>query len=125
MLKKFLFVSVLFLFPMAFVAAQYGPQADYGAIGRVITNTLTFINRILVPAVFAIAFLVFIWGVFKYFIMGGASEGDQEAGKQLMIYGIIGFVLMVSVWGLVNVVASGLGFKQDSIQDIPSVPITR
>lgn len=127
MFKKIIFSTTLFLLPV-FVLAQGagdGFKSDGGPIGVVIKNVLVFINGYLVPAIFAIAFLVFIWGVFKYFIFGGANEADQEAGKQLMIYGIVGFVLMVSVWGLVKVISEGLNFnKTDTIQT-PTGPTVR
>lgn len=116
MFKKFIFSGALFLLPIFALAqgAGDGFKADGGPIGVVIKNVLVFINGYLVPAIFAIAFLVFIWGIFKYFIFGGANEADQEQGKQLMIYGIVGFVLMVSVWGLVKVISEGLNFNKDA-----------
>lgn len=97
--------------------------AQFGSINNFFSNVVQFINNVLVPLVFAIAFLFFIWGVFKYFIMGGGDEGKREEGKQLMIYSIAGFVLMVSVWGIVNVISDGLGFDDEQIRTIPDVPM--
>ena len=45
--------------------------AQFGGIDTFFFRMLSFINGILVPFVFGIAFLVFIWGIFKYFIFGG------------------------------------------------------
>lgn len=117
-------VSTLALPLFAFAQAQGAQaQANFGGIGQYATTISTFINSTLIPLIFGIALLVFIWGIFMYFILGGGDEGKREEGKQLMIYGIAGFVVMVSVWGIVNLIASGLGFSsQDSIQNIPNVP---
>ena len=49
----------------------------------------------LIPMVFALSLLIFIWGMFKFFILGGANDEDRAKGKQLIIWAIIGFVLMV------------------------------
>lgn len=76
-------------------------------------NTLTdFINSLtclasksLVPLVFAIALLVFVYGVVKYVIAAKDSH-DREEGRMFMIYGIIALFVMVSVWGLVAVLAN-------------------
>ena len=76
---------------------------------------LAFINGVLVPFIFAIAFLVFVWGIFKYFILGGGEQASRDEGKQFMLYGIAGFVIMVSVWGIVNLLSSGLGFNQSAM----------
>jgi hypothetical protein len=101
------------------------PDANFGGIGATVTSVMQFINSFLVPLVFAVAFLFFIYGMFKFFIMGGASQENRDQGKQLMLWGVIGFVLMVSIWGLVNVVAEGLGFRQEEIQEIPEAPKLR
>lgn len=66
---------------------------------------LNLINNVLVPVIFAIAFLVFIWGAYKYFILGAADGTAQKEGRDLVLWGIIGFVVMISIWGMVNVVA--------------------
>ena len=40
-----------------------------------------------------------------------------------MIYSIAGFVLMVSIFGIVNLIADGLGFSDDqTIDNIPNAP---
>ena len=70
---------------------------------------LTLINEVLVPLIFAIAFIIFIYGIFRYFIAGGADPEAQKKGKQLLIYGIIGFVIMISLWGIVNIVSNTFG----------------
>jgi hypothetical protein len=105
------------------VFAQRSGDATFGGIGTFITNIGTFINSTLIPFVFALALLAFIWGMFQYFIFGGSDEGSQEKGKQLMLYAIAGFVLMVSIWGIVNMISGGLGFSgTNTIQQIPDVP---
>lgn len=73
------------------------------------TNIEFVINGIFVPLLFAIAFLVFVWGVFKYFIWGADSPDERKTGRDLALYGIIGFVVILSVWGLVLLVMNTLG----------------
>lgn len=98
-------------------------QGEFGEISGFFTKIAGFINNTLIPLVFGVALLVFIWGVFKYMILGGGDEGSREEGKQLMIWAIVGFVVMVSVFGIVNLIASGFGFSgKEEIQNIPNVP---
>ncbi|HEY0948157.1 MAG TPA: pilin [Candidatus Paceibacterota bacterium] len=97
-MKKLGYLAAALAFPF-FVSAQV-TATNAGSIGQ---GIISLINNVLVPLVFAIAFIVFIWGVFQYFIMGGADEEKRENGKSLMLWGIIGFFVMVSVWGLVNI----------------------
>lgn len=97
--------------------------AQFGEIDGFFGNITSFINNILIPLIFAIALLAFLYGVFKYFIMGGDNEDNRKEGTQLMIYSIAGFVLMVSIFGIVNLIADGLGFSDDqTIDNIPNAP---
>ncbi len=97
--------------------------AQFGEINSFFDNITSFINNVLIPLVFAIALLVFLYGVFKFFILGGGDADKRKEGTQLMMYAVIGFVLMVSIFGIVNLVANGLGFSDDEeIQNIPNAP---
>ncbi len=97
--------------------------AQFGEVNDFFDDVSSFINGTLIPLVFALALLVFIYGMFKYFILGGGDEGSRDEGKQLMLWAVIGFVMMVSIFGVVNLVAGGLGFSEDeNIQNIPNVP---
>lgn len=97
-------------------------SAQFGEINNFFGKITTFINNTLIPLIFTIALLVFIWGMYESFIQGGKNPDKQKEGRQLMIYAVVAFVLMVSIWGIVNALASGLGFSGQNIQNIPSVP---
>ncbi len=68
----------------------------------------SFINEILVPILIAVSFIVFLYGVYKYFILGAASDEDRKSGRQFVLWGVIGFVIIGSLWGLVNIVKGTL-----------------
>jgi len=74
---------------------------------------IDLINNVAVPVIFAIAFLVFIWGVFMYFIRGGHDQEVRDKGKDLMLYGLIGFFVMISVWGLVNILVGTVNLNDN------------
>lgn len=102
------------------VAAQSRPNLGYfNAFGG---SLIELIRGTLIPLVFALAFLMFLWGMFNTFILGGSDEGKQEKGRQLMIYAIIGFVLMTAVWGIVNLVSDIFGVDGQQNINIPNLP---
>jgi hypothetical protein len=113
--------SVLMLVPML----AFAQSPEFGALGTFADSVTGFINGVLIPLIFAIALLVFIWGMFTYFILGGGDEGKREQGKGLMLYAILGFVMMIIIFGIVNLIAngllSGLGEDNDNIDDLPSI----
>ena len=72
------------------------------------TSIIGIINNYVVPVLMAIAFLVFLYGVAKAYIFSEGSEDKVKDGHQVALWGVIGFVIMISVWGLVNIVKDTL-----------------
>ena len=59
----------------------------------------------LFPILIAFAVVIFLWGVLKY-IRSSDNPDQRTEGRELMVYGIIAIFVMVSLWGLVNVIVS-------------------
>jgi hypothetical protein len=78
-------------------------------IGSGSTGVIGFMNLIIVPVIFALTFFIFVFGVLKYFIFHGSNDAEREHGRQFVLWGILGMVLMFSVWGVVNLLLSTLG----------------
>ena len=87
-------------------------EADGGEFGEFLGNILEFTNDVLIPFIIAIGFLVFVWGMFQYFIAGGANDESKEKGKSLMIYATLGFVLIIVFWGIINLLAASTGLNE-------------
>ena len=87
------------------VGAQ-GDDMTNSELGQFIGSVQVFINSRLIPLVFALALLFFLYGVFKYFIAGSDNETSRAEGKKYIMYALIGFVVMVSIWGIVALLAS-------------------
>ncbi|MFA6270986.1 MAG: hypothetical protein WC657_07315 [Candidatus Paceibacterota bacterium] len=79
-------------------------------IQTLLGKILTFLNGTIIPFLMAIAFLVFIWNVVRFFIIGGGNEEEQEKAKSLATWGIMAFVIIVSLWGIVKMLVDGFGF---------------
>lgn len=92
------------------VAAQgYFGDGTGGPLGTLIGGVVNFINAILIPSILALAFLVFVWGMFRYFVAGGANDDAKEKGKSLMLYATAGFVLILIFFGIVNLLVASIG----------------
>lgn len=88
---------------------QWGTSACTNSICGVAATIISIINGLLVPLIFALAFIVFLWGVAKAYIFSGGDPEKVKDGHRLVLWGIIAFVIMISLWGLVNVVATTFG----------------
>ena len=118
-MKQFLSTStvalgILMLPVISFAQGLAGGDAMGGDVGNFMDNVLGFIDGVLIPLILGLAFLMFVWGVFKFFILGGSDEEQQTKGRSLMIYAVAGFVLILAFYGIVNVLVNGLGFDNDS-----------
>lgn len=78
--------------------------------------------RSVVPVLFALAMVVFLWGVTQ-FIMNSADEAKRSQGKQFMVWGIIGLFVMFSIWGLVSILRNTVDPNQSGTDLlIPALP---
>lgn len=85
-----------------------------------IAMIMAVIDRFIVPLIFAIAFLVFLWGVYEHFILGAANEEKRKEGAKYALAGIIGFTIMIAVWGIVGLLVNSLGFDTRSRPPLPT-----
>lgn len=97
-----------------------GAFACASTICSVAQTFIYIINAVLVPLLFAIAFITFLYGVFKKYIWSRGDEGAVEEGHKLILWGIIGFAIMISLWGLVNVVVNTFGLGGFSAPPTPT-----
>ena len=122
--NTFLIASMLMMPVLTF--AQFDGNDD---IGTFIAKIIYFINKTLVPFVFAVALLLFVYGVYLFFFYGRSEEEARKKGRDYMMWAVIAFVVMVSVWGIVNLLADGFGLNERNIDSlIPEaveVPVRR
>lgn len=73
----------------------------------------------LVPFIAALSLLAFFWGVARFIL----AKGDEErfAGKKFMLWGILSMFVMVSIWGILALIITTVGFPFV----IPSLPIPK
>lgn len=82
-------------------------------LNKFLANVVTEIINPIILLLSAGAFVVFIWGVFK-FIKNAGDEKARSEGKQAIFWGIIGLVIIFGAYGIINL---ALGtFNLPSIQ---------
>lgn len=69
-----------------------------------------YILNPIILLLFAIAFLVFFFGIFQ-FINSETSDAGRETGKKRIFYGLLGMFIMFSAYGLINLVLGTFGIK--------------
>lgn len=57
-----------------------------------------------------VALFVFLYGMYEY-VLHAENDEARSAGKQHMLYGIIGLVIMVSAYAILRIAASTFGVE--------------
>jgi hypothetical protein len=72
-----------------------------------------FLNLIktMIPVIAGLTLLTFFWGLAKFIMAVGGDEKAVAEGKNLMIWGILGLFVMVSIWGILHFLTNQFGFS--------------
>lgn len=65
----------------------------------------------IIPVIAGMTLLVFFWGLAKFIArVGGGDEKAVAEGKSLMIWGVLGLFVMMSIWGILSFLTNEFGF---------------
>ncbi len=73
--------------------------------------------KTIIPFLFALATVAFIWGVIQYYL-NPDNEEKRKKGKSFIIGGLIALFVMLSVWGIVKILTTTFGLTST----IPQLP---
>ena len=114
-LKKIVLAVSAYALPLAAFA-----QAEVGNLTDLFITINGIINTI-IPFLVGIAVFIIIWGVFTY-IAGAGDEEKRAQAKSFILSGVFGVFIMLSIWGLVNILANSINLKKDPLSqdDLPT-----
>ncbi|MFT5360216.1 MAG: hypothetical protein ACI88L_000703 [Candidatus Paceibacteria bacterium] len=90
----------------AFAPAFAFAQSNQGLVSILDSNIAPLLNAI-IPILITVGVIYFIWGIVQYVIAD--DEKAKEAGKNRMLWGLIGLFVIVTFWGLITVIGNTLG----------------
>lgn len=92
----------------ALVALATAPFAAFAADLQSILGTVGDLIGTATPIVVALALVYFFWGLAS-FILASSKDEERKKAISIMTYGIIALFVMLSVWGIINVLQSTFG----------------
>ena len=96
---------------------------NFSTIGNGIVSISNIISQ-LIYLVIGVGVLLFLIGVLQ-FVTAGGDEEKREAGRNMMVFGIIALFVMTAVWGFVNILGSTVFGPDANVSrpgGIPTVP---
>lgn len=124
MKKKLIVLSglvVSFAPILAFAQNSRGcDRVDSGTIQSILCTIGNILDTV-IPILVVLGMVYFVWGVITYVISN--DEEAKKAGRDRMIFGIIGLVVIVGVWGLVRIVLNTFDVGTEGSLPTPTVGI--
>jgi hypothetical protein len=88
------------------------PSAGVDLLGRVVT----YVIDPAVKVIFTLGLFYFMWGIVMYLweMKDGKTDNDY---RNHLIYGLLGMLIMVSVYGIIALVMNSLGIDPGTATD--------
>jgi len=120
-MKKVLIIASSLLAPVL-LFAQAGTASDIRSTLNVIITVLNW----LIPFLVVVAVFIIIWGAFQFVVSAGDPEKRKE-GRDKILWGVVGVTVMLTVWGLVNILRNSFTIWEASPISplLPTVPTDR
>lgn len=88
----------------------FSANIAFASVDSFMANVSEVIINPLIILLFALAVAYFTYGVLK-FVLNAENEEKRTEGKNAMLWGIVGLVIMIGVWTILNLVLNTLNIK--------------
>lgn len=92
---------------MHFVVNRALAASNAEAFGNAISPLMVHIVNPIIEVLFAVAFVVFAYGVL-HLVFGEPDSDARTKGKLSAIYGVIGMFIMIAAWGIINLISASV-----------------
>ena len=109
----------LFMFPIM-VSAQ---SMNFQYLNSFFGGFDNLFRGFVLPFLMALAILVFDLNVIRYFIWSADDPAGRETARSYILYALLGLVLIVAVWGFVELILRFFGLGSGSgLNNAPPLP---
>ena len=96
-----------------------GTDVQITTLFGLLCRAQTFLNAV-IPFLIALGVIYLVFGVVQYVI--ASDEEAKKKGRDRVVFGIIGLVVIIALWGLVRLVVNTLNISGNTTLDVPCVP---
>ncbi|OGG60813.1 hypothetical protein A2765_01755 [Candidatus Kaiserbacteria bacterium RIFCSPHIGHO2_01_FULL_56_24] len=77
---------------------------------ELLQRVITYVLDPAIRVVFTLGLFLFLWGLIQY--LWEVKEGKTDGhGKSHMLYGLVGMLIMVSVYGIIALIVNSFGLN--------------
>ena len=100
-------IASLSAIPALAFAQQISNLPPTNNLSQLVNLVIAYINSA-VYLIMAVAMIVFVWNIYKYFIAGSDNKDSKKEAGMYVMWSVIGFFIILSFWGLVNILTNTL-----------------
>ena len=97
-MKKLISLVALLVPSVALAQVNIAPITDINGV----STTLVSIGNMVIYLLMALAVIFIVWNIVMFMIKASDPEGRKGASTNVL-WGIVGLVIIISIWGLVNI----------------------
>jgi hypothetical protein len=101
---------------------SYAQSLNLSPVQKIISAIATLVGT-LVPVLVTLGLVVFLWGLVRY-LWGGGSKPDIANAKKLMMWGLVTLFVMISVWGIIDLMQRSLDIDKNATGRAPQIQYT-
>jgi hypothetical protein len=127
--RTFIFICISLL-PLVVSANTPTSSTEPTALDTLLFNINKLIINPAIATLFIVAFVIFLYGMVEFLYKANDKDG-RAVGKRHMLWGVIGFVIMLGVFGIINLLLRTFNIEgpvitpQQQKFNAPSVPEIR
>jgi hypothetical protein len=106
-MKSAFYTSLAFVTLLTPFVSGAAPVTTPTTFSGLVAFFLGLINQV-IPLIFGIAFLFIMWKLIDAWILHPDDGSKREEGKTIIITGVIVMVIMLSGWGILNLMINSL-----------------
>jgi prepilin signal peptidase PulO-like enzyme (type II secretory pathway) len=100
---KIILIAAILTFPMIIFAQKIDPNCNPYTL-KCLVGKITDYIQVGIYLIIALAVITFIWNVYLYFF----TDKDKKEAGMYVLYSVIGFFVILSLWGLVAILRNSL-----------------
>lgn len=81
---------------------------DFSSLKAFVSSLLGIINGLIVPLLVTVGVVFFVWNL-TLFVIRSDNESERAKAKSYMLWSIIAFFLIFSIWGIIAVLRNTVG----------------
>ena len=82
--------------------------ASAAGIDTLITNVKNTLTTVVIPFLFVVATLIFIYAIISFITKAG-DEAEQKKARGLILWSVVGLAAIISLWALVGFLTQYVG----------------